>query len=321
MARESTAHRARASLEDASDARENVLEGEEELERGRPLGRRSARKREGLAKYHGRDGTLDAGVNEFEEEDAAIEITRAELERLREKIDLARSDAGYSSRSRSSSRHGSRHSSRHSSRRSVSSSRHSSRHSSSRSVQDYPSTASVDPDFGEERSTTVGGSTVNEEAGVINIGQNLIDALQGDKKIWDEDELDDESAIENMNAHNIGSAVVPQKVVQKYEQAKREYDAALKAKREKKDQLRREARAADKKHAPSTTVDDLAKQFTRAFSISQSDPNQIRKRMDYKNTHQLRAKAARLAHVAKHVPTPWERLSSTFFGCCMGRGR
>ena len=320
MPRETTARRARAKRDGVEDAVEHVFAGEEEFERGRPTGRRSARKRDGLAKYHGRDERELSREREFEAEDEAIEITRAELERLREKIDQARSDAGMSSRSRSSSRHGSRHSSRHSSRRSVSSSRHSSRHSSSRSTQDYPSTTSIDPDFANERSTTVGGSTVNEEAGVMTLGQDLLEALQGGKKIWDDDEVDDESMIESMNAHQIGSAIVPQKVVEKYEKAKRDYDAALKAKRDKKDQLRREARAADK-NKPSATVDNLAQQFSRAFTVPQNDPNQIRKRMDYKNTHQLRAKAARLAHVSKHVPTPWERLSGVLFGCCTGRGR
>ena len=37
--------------------------------------------------------------SEYEAEDEAIEITRAELEKLREKIDQARSEAGYSSSS------------------------------------------------------------------------------------------------------------------------------------------------------------------------------------------------------------------------------
>jgi hypothetical protein len=100
------------------------------------------------------------------------------------------------------------------------------------------STESVDPDFADERSTQDGSS--------VNVGVNgLLNALGGETpKIWDDEDLDDEATKKRQGAHHIGSAVVPQKVVEKYDKARKDYEAALKAKKDKKDRLRREAAEA-----------------------------------------------------------------------------
>jgi len=192
--------------------------------------RRRLSRKDSLGNYYGRSSSRSVSrKSDFEKEDEAIEITRAELERLREKIDQARSEAGYSSSSRASSRSSSRHGSRSSSRRRV-----------------MASTSSVDPDFFDEKSVTVDGSSMVSAASpgvgnVLAVGAGLLAALGEEKPpIWDEDELDDPQVIAHRNAHNIGSAVVPQKVVDKYDKAKRDYEAALKVKRDKKDALRRE---------------------------------------------------------------------------------
>lgn len=258
----------------------------------------------------GRDGS-GASADAFAEEDEAIEITRAELDKLRDKIDQARMDAGISSRSISRSSSRSRSRSRHGSR---ASSRAPSRSSSRRSMA---STDSVDPDFADERSTTVGGSTAGGLS-VENGGFGDMMGMFGEEKppIWDEDELDTRRMKEETNAHQIGSAVVPKKVVEKYETAKLEYEKALKAKREKKDRLRRELAAQSK---PASKVDELAAEFSRA--ITGDDPvKTVRKRMDYKKENQMRVKAARLAHAHKKVePTFFVKMSSLLFGCCMRR--
>ena len=265
-----------------------------------------------MGNYYGRSSSRSASrKSDFEKEDEAIEITRAELERLREKIDQARSEAGYSSSSRASSRSSSRHGSRSSSRRRV-----------------MASTSSVDPDFFDEKSVTVDGSSMVSAASagagnVLAVGAGLLAALGEEKPpIWDEDELDDPQVIAHRNAHNIGSAVVPQKVVERYDKARKDYEAALKAKKDKKDRLRREAAeaAAAKKGDTSSSVDALANEFRRAISFARDDDERkVRQRMDYKNTAVYRKRAARLANAKPPPPTFFERLSGALFGCCMHR--
>ena len=73
------------------------------VESGRVEARRARAERLGEA-YGTRSRSASKRSETFEEEDEAIEITRAELEKLRDRIDQARSDAGYSSSSRHSSR-------------------------------------------------------------------------------------------------------------------------------------------------------------------------------------------------------------------------
>merc|ERR1712159_103961 len=57
------------------------------------------------------------------------------------------------------------------------------------------------------------------------------------KPIWTLDEMDDEATKRSRNAHNIGSALVPHKIVEKYDKAKKDYEEAVKAKRVKKERL------------------------------------------------------------------------------------
>ena len=255
--------------------------------------------------------------SEYEAEDEAIEITRAELEKLREKIDQARSEAGYSSSSARSSRRGSRASSRHSSR-------------GPRGGSMLASTESVDPDFADERSTQDGSSVAVAPAAMLDVdvygaANDLLNALGGDTetpKIWDDEDLDDEATKKRQGAHHIGSAVVPQKVVERYDKARKDYEAALKAKKDKKDRLRREAAeaAAAKKGDTSSSVDALANEFRRAISFARDDDERkVRQRMDYKNTAVYRKRAARLANAKPPPPTFFERLSGALFGCCMHR--
>ena len=187
------------------------------------------------------------------------------------------------------------------------------------------STESVDPDFADERSTQDGSSVATASTAVLNVGVNdLLNALGGETpKIWDDEDLDDEATKKRQGAHHIGSAVVPQKVVEKYDKARKDYEAALKAKKDKKDRLRREAAeaaAAKKKENASSSVDALAKEFQRAISFShEDDQRKVRQRMDYKNTAVYRKKAARLANAKKPPATFFERLSGALFGCCMHR--
>jgi hypothetical protein len=186
------------------------------------------------------------------------------------------------------------------------------------------STESVDPDFADERSTQDGSSVATASEAVLNAGVNgLLNALGGETpKIWDDEDLDDEATKKRQGAHHIGSAVVPQKVVEKYDKARKDYEAALKAKKDKKDRLRREAAeaAAAKKENASSSVDALAKEFQKAISFShEDDQRKVRQRMDYKNTAVYRKKAARLANAKKPPATFFERLSGALFGCCMHR--
>ena len=187
------------------------------------------------------------------------------------------------------------------------------------------STESVDPDFADERSTQDGSSVATASTAALNVGVNgLLNALGGETpKIWDDEDLDDEATKKRQGAHHIGSAVVPQKVVEKYDKARKDYEAALKAKKDKKDRLRREAAeaaAAAKKENASSSVDALAKEFQRAISFShEDDQRKVRQRMDYKNTAVYRKKAARLANAKKPPATFFERLSGALFGCCMHR--
>lgn len=273
--------------------------------------RRRLRRKDSLGNYYGVGSASRSGSrkSDFEKEDEAIEITRAELDRLREKIDQARSEAGYSSSSRASSRSSSRHGSRSSSRRRA-----------------MASTNSVDPDFADEKSVTVDGSSMVSAASpgggnVLAVGAGLLAALGDDKpQIWDEDEMDDPEVAAHRNAHNVGSAVVPQKVVEKYDKAKRDYEAALKAKKDKKDALRREEAQAN----PGTSsAHALAKQFSKALSFGrEEDERKVRKQMDYKNTAAARRKAARYAAKAKEEAkassTFYSKLGGLLFGCCMG---
>lgn len=276
--------------------------------RGRERARRHKRTERLSEVYSKRSQSVSKRSETFEEEDEAIEITRAELEKLRERIDQARSDAGYSSSSRHSSRAGSRSSSRHSSRRGGFGA----------------SVASVDPDFADEKSTTVDGSVDAAGMNVMNVGADLFTALAGGDKpaIWTQEEMDDEATKRSRNAHNIGSAVVPQKIVEKYDKAKKDYEDAVKAKREKKERLRREAAAEAAKDKPPSRMDELAQEFRRAVHNEDpaSDYHRVRQRMDYKNTALKRKQAARLAH-NKKPPTFYERLSSAMFGCCLGARR
>jgi len=303
--------RARAN-DDSGDAHAWLSEDEgdasDDGRRGRSTKRLNRRDALG-AVYAGRSASRHS---EYEAENEAIEITRAELEKLREKIDQARSEAGYSSSSARSSRRGSRASSRHSSR-------------GPRGGSMLASTESVDPDFADERSTQDGSSVAPDATAVLNVGVNgLLNALGGETpKIWDDEDLDDEATKKRQGAHHIGSAVVPQKVVEKYDKARKDYEAALKAKKDKKDRLRREAAeaaAAAKKENASSSVDALAKEFQRAISFShEDDQRKVRQRMDYKNTAVYRKKAARLANAKKPPATFFERLSGALFGCCMHR--
>ena len=192
------------------------------------------------------------------------------------------------------------------------------------------STESVDPDFADERSTQDGSSVAVAPAAMLDVdvygaANGLLNALGGDTetpKIWDDEDLDDEATKKRQGAHHIGSAVVPQKVVERYDKARKDYEAALKAKKDKKDRLRREAAeaAAAKKGKASSSVDALAKEFQRAISFShEDDQRKVRQRMDYKNTAVYRKKAARLANAKKPPATFFERLSGALFGCCMHR--
>ena len=153
------------------------------------------------------------------------------------------------------------------------------------------------------------------------VGAGLLAALGEEKPpIWDEDELDDPQVIAHRNAHNIGSAVVPQKVVDKYDKAKRDYEAALKVKRDKKDALRREEAQANPR---TTSAHALAEQFSNALSFGkEEDERRVRKQMDYKNTAAARRKAARYAAKAKEEAkassTFYNKLGGLLFGCCMG---
>jgi len=269
---------------------------------------RAQRRMEGerLSRVYSKSRSRDASVgrhSEFEAEDEAIEITRAELESLRERIDQARSEAGYSSASlsragsRGSSRHGSRHGSRNSSR-------HSLRFSSRQSLMDASDSAS---EFGEG----------NSEAGA---GLGMIGGLLGmetSTSVWTPDELDD-PAIKGAHATgaHAGSAIVPQKVIDKYEKAKKDYEAALKAKKDKKAAQRR---ALDGDETPrASAVHDLAAQFNHAINGTE---RKVRKQMDYK-TQYANKKAARLSHARPlESNTFFGSLHAMMFGCCMGRGK
>jgi hypothetical protein len=108
--------------------------------------------------------------------------------------------------------------------------------------------------------------------------------------------------------------------VEKYDKAKKDYEAAVKAKKDKKDRLRREAAEAAKKGQSESSVDALAKEFRKAISFSRDeDERKVRQRMDYKNTAAYRKKAARLAQKKPPPLTIFERFSGALFGCCMHR--
>ena len=255
------------------------------------------------SKSRSRDALSVGRHSDFEAEDEAIEITRAELESLRERIDQARSEAGYSSASlsragsRGSSRHGSRHGSRHSSR-------HSFRHSSRQSLVDASDSAS---EFGEGD----GGAA----AALGAIGGLL--GMETSTSVWTPDEVDDPviKGAHTTGAH-AGSAIVPQKVIDKYEQAKKDYEAALKAKKDKKAAQRR---ALDGDETPrASAVHDLAAQFNHALNGTE---RKVRKQMDYK-TQYANKKAARMSHARPpESNTFFGSLHAMMFGCCMGRGK
>ena len=288
--------------DDDEDARDVGRES-----RGRSRDASHAQRRmegERLSRVYSKSRSRDASVgrrSDFEAEDEAIEITRAELESLRERIDQARSEAGYSSASlsragsRGSSRHGSRHGSRHSSR-------HSFRHSSRQSLVDASDSAS---EFGEGD-------------GEVGAGLGMIGGLLGvdtSTSVWTPDELDD-PVIKGATGAHAGSAIVPQKVIDKYEKAKNDYEAALKAKKDKKAAQRR---ALDGDETPrASAVHDLAAQFNHAINGTE---RKVRKQMDYK-TQYANKKAARMSHARPpESNTLFGSLHAMMFGCCMGRGK
>ena len=305
--------RDRGSLVGLSQWSSEDEDGVEEERRGRARSRAGGSRRRARAErlgeaYGTRSRSASKRSETFEEEDEAIEITRAELEKLRDRIDQARSDAGYSSSSRHSSRAGSRSSSRHSSRRG----------GFGASVE------SVDPDFADEKSTTVDESVDNGGMNVMNVGADLYAALGGEKKpIWTLDEMDDEATKRSRNAHNIGSALVPHKIVEKYDKAKKDYEEAVKAKRVKKERLRREAAAEAAKEKTPSRMDELAQEFRRAIHNEDAalEYHKVRQRMDYKNASATRKRAARIAKNAKRPPTFYEGLLRAMFGCCLGARR
>ena len=194
------------------------------------------------------------------------------------------------------------------------------------------STESVDPDFADERSTQDGSSVAAAPAAVLDVdvygaANGLLNALGGDTetpKIWDDEDLDDEATKKRQGAHHIGSAVVPQKVVERYDKARKDYEAALKAKKDKKDRLRREAAEAAAAAKKGDTrrrrwmlspTNSEGRYRSRATTIERK----VRQRMDYKNTAVYRKRAARLANAKPPPPTFFERLSGALFGCCMHR--
>ena len=256
-----------------------------------------------------REGSISSG-REFEAEDEAIEMTRAELDKLRDRIDKARSDAGYSSTSlsRTGSRGSSRHSSRRSSRRS---SRHSSRHSSRRSVGDASDSAS---EFNEVAEGLMGTDAFN----------SAMASLMGETQtsVWTEEELavDDEDKKRASTGAKAGSALVPQKVIDKYEQARKDYEAALKAKKDKKAALRHAKEGEAEPATPTAaSVNDLAQQFN--WALAGGVGRTTRKQLDYKVQY-ANKKAQRLITAKKpEKVTILGSINNFMFGCCMGRGK
>lgn len=254
-----------------------------------------------LGRYHSRSKSKEApkarhgddGDDDFKAENEAIKITRAELEKLRRRIDQARSEAGYSI-----SRPSSRASSRHTSRRSIA------------AASDSASELGDDSGLLTGVMDGLGGTDAIDALGEIF-------SLDGEKPpIWTEDELDDPST-KNLNAAALGreSALVPQKVIQKYEQARRDYHAAVLAKKKKKSAARY---AKDGDLTPKiSAVQGLAAQFKNAMQFG--GERKVRKQMDYKNHY---TKAARIAHAKNAAPKAgfFASIHNAMFGCCAGRG-
>ena len=117
--------------------------------------------------------------------------------------------------------------------------------------------------------------------------------------------MDGQATKRSRNAHNIGSALVPHKIVEKYDKAKKDYEEAVKAKRVKKERLRKEAAGGGSQGEESLRMDELAQEFRRAIHNEDAalEYHKVRQRMDYKNASATRKRAARIAKNAKRPPT------------------
>jgi hypothetical protein len=133
--------------------------------------------------------------------------------------------------------------------------------------------------------------------------------------IWKPDELDDPETkgVLSMGAH-AGSAIVPQKVIDKYERARKDYEAALKAKKDKKAAHRH---ALDGDATPkASAVHDLAAQFNSALNGGE---RKVRKQMDYKTQYAHR-KATRTSNAQPaESKSFFGAVQAVMFGCCLGR--